>query len=163
MNWVFAFWHRSISLRSLSFLIISGPDCASGWMVSGLWKVSLDLLGLIWDLQCYSTGWKVEIQSFCEYTCCCSDVHWPGSGLSCLILWETFPCRLFCAVWHRPVNPWALCPGSKQRVQIKANKLKCCLIEGYAALQSFSCNLYSHLCIHPVSFLVMLIFLLAPL
>lgn len=160
MNWNFASWHRSIPLGKL--LIISVPDWVSGWMVSGLWKVSLVLLGLIWELQCYSTGWMVEIQ-FLWTHCCCNDLHWPGSGLSCLILWGTFPCRLFCAVWHCPVNPWALCPGSKQRVQIKANKLKCYLIEDYAALQSFSCNLYSHLHIHPVSFLVMLIFLLAPL
>lgn len=160
MNWDFASWHRSISLRKL--LIISRPEWASGWMVSGLWKVSLVLLGLIWELQCYSTAWVVEMQ-FLWIHCCCSDLHQPGSGLPCL-MWENKSEKLlFCAVWHHPVNLWALCPGFKQGVQIKANKLKCYLIEDYAALQSFSCNLYSHLRIHPASFLVMLILLPAPL
>jgi len=49
------------------------------------------------------------------------------------------------------------------RVQIKANKLEYYLRLGYVALQSFSCNLYSNLRVHPVSFLFMFIFFLAPL
>lgn len=49
------------------------------------------------------------------------------------------------------------------RVQIKANKLEHYLRLGYVALQSFGCNLYRNLRVHPVSFLFMFIFFLAPL
>lgn len=53
----FALWQGSMSLRKLSFLIISGPDWASGWVVSGLWEASLVLLGLISELQCWAVLW----------------------------------------------------------------------------------------------------------